>query len=173
MAFEDVILPDFVIADLYRNTLIESLNETAVNTKSSKENHTEKIRFLGDNKKNITVVVNDEKAVFIEEDKLQLLTNLLSACKLNNADVAIVNVSNTSYKYKQIKAELQPANLLLFGVNAKTFELPLVFEEYKLKNYDNCQILIAADLNNLIGVTNEVKIEKSKLWLCLKQMFAV
>jgi hypothetical protein len=173
MAFEDVILPDFVIADLYRNTLIESLNETAANTKSSKEIQTEKIRFLGDNKKNITVVVNDEKAVFIEEDKLQLLTNLLSACKLNNADVGIVNISNTSYKYKQIKAELQPANLLLFGVNAKTFELPLVFESYKLKNYDNCQILIAADLNNLIGATNEVKMEKSKLWLCLKQMFAV
>jgi len=173
MAFEDVILPDFVIADLYRNTLIESLNETVVNTKSNKEIQTEKIRFLGDNKKNITIVVNDEKAVFIEEDKLQLLTNLLAACKLNNADVAIVNVSNTDYKYKQIKAELQPANLLLFGVNAKTFELPLVFEEYKLKNYDNCQILIAADLNNLIGATNEVKMEKSKLWFCLKQMFAV
>ena len=173
MAFEDVILPDFVIADLYRNTLIESLNETVVNTKSNKEIQTEKIRFLGDNKKNITIVVNDEKAVFIEEDKLQLLTNLLAACKLNNADVTIVNVSNTDYKYKQIKTELQPANLLLFGVNVKTFELPLVFEEYKLKSFDNCQILIATDLNYLIGATNEVKMQKSKLWLCLKQMFAV
>ncbi len=173
MVFEDVILPDFVIADLYRNTLIESLDETAVNTQSSTEIQTEKIRFLGDNNKNITIVVNDEKAVFIEEDKLQLLTNLLAACKLNNADVAIVNVSNTNYKYKQIKAELQPTNLLLFGVNAKTFELPLVFEEYKLKSFDNCQILIATDLNYLIGTTNEVKMQKSKLWLCLKQMFAV
>jgi len=173
MAFEDVILPDFVIADLYRNTLIASLNETAVKTQHNKEIQAEKIKFLGDNKKNITVVVNDDKAVFIEENKLQLLTNLLSACKLNNADVAIVNLSNTNYKYKQIKAALQPAHLLLFGVNTKTFELPLVFEAYKLKNYDNCQILIAADLNYLIGATNEVKMEKSKLWLCLKQMFAV
>ena len=173
MAFEDVILPDFVIADLYKNTLIESVNESVSQTQSNIEIKTEKIRFLGDNKKNITVVVNDEKAVFIEEDKLQLLTNLLAACKLNNADVAIVNICNSNYKYKQVKAELQPTNLLLFGISAKTFELPLVFEEYKLKTYDNCQILIAKDLDFLIGTTNEVKMEKSKLWLCLKQMFSV
>jgi len=105
-------------------------------------------------------VISDENAVFIEEDKLQLLTNLLAACKLNNADVAIVNIANTNYKYKQIKAALQPANLLLFGVDAKDFGLPLVFEQYKLKSFDNCQMLIATGLNYLIGTTQEIKIEK-------------
>jgi hypothetical protein len=173
MAFEEVVLPNFVIADLYKNTLIESIDDFTVVANVDKDIQSEKIRFLGDNSKRITIVVNDENAVFIEEDKLQLLTNLLAACKLNNADVAIVNIHNTNYTYKQVKEELLPVNLLLFGVNSKKFEIPLVFEEYKLKNFDSCQILIAPDLDKLLGSTNEVKMEKSKLWLCLKQMFSV
>ena len=47
--------------------MIESFNETAVNVQSNKEIQTEKIRFLGDNKKNITIVVNDEKAVLLKK----------------------------------------------------------------------------------------------------------
>ena len=111
--------------------------------------------------------------MFIGEEKLQLLSNLLTACKLNLGDVAIVNIGNENILYKQIKQELQPQFLLLMGVNTKAFQLPLVFPEYKIQQYDNCKMLIATDLNNLLGNSNEVKMEKSKLWLCLKQLFAI
>ncbi len=171
MAFDDTILPNFVIADLYKNSLIEpSLNEFVI---SEKNDNKSGIRFLGENKKNIAIIVQDDEAVFIGEEKLQLLSNLLTACKLNLADVAIVNIGNKNTSYKQIKEEIEPQFLLLMGINSKAFQLPLIFPEYKIQQYDNCKMLIATDLNNLLGNSNDVKMEKSKLWLCLKQLFAI
>ena len=170
MAFDEIILPNFMIADLYKSSLIEPLNELVI---SEQKDDKIGIRFLGENKKKITIIVQDDDAVFIGEEKLQLLSNLLTACKLNLGDVAIVNIGNENILYKQIKQELQPQFLLLMGVNTKAFQLPLVFPEYKIQQYDNCKMLIATDLNNLLGNSNEVKMEKSKLWLCLKQLFAI
>jgi len=173
MSFEDTILPPFLIADLYKNVLIEDVEKKVVEVAKPIVEKESSISFLGSNNKNVVIMVSDNTAVHIADEKLQLLTNLLTACKLGLADVAIVNVSNKNIVYKQVKQAFQPKNLLLMGVDAKQFQLPLVFPEYRIQHYDNCQMLIAPNLNNLLGSTNEVKVEKSKLWVCLKEMFGV
>ena len=176
MSFDNIRLPNFLIADLYKNVLIvdESNTKNIIEEiQQPKEKKTDSINFLGNNNKQVVIIINEEDAVIIGDEKLQLLTNLLTACKLSLADVAIVNTFNKQMVYNQIKNDLQPKFLLLMGIDAKAFKLPIIFPEYKIQQYDNCPILIATDLNNLLGTSTEVKVEKSKLWLCLKQMFAI
>lgn len=172
MDFKELILPDFMIADLYKDVLIE--DTTAIKPGISKvTNSNHKLTFLGDNKKNVTIIVQDETAVYISDDKLTFLTSLLSACKLTIADVALMNASNKSISYKQVKEELQPNFLLLMGIDAKSFQIPLIFPEYRIQHYNNCQMLITAHLDKMLGDSREAKMEKSRLWLCLKEMFGV
>ena len=174
MSFEGVVLPNFLIADLYKGILVE--DEIKINTKKVAETKEDKhisVSFLGSNNKQVVIVINDNDAAIIGDEKLQLLTNLLTACKLSLADVAIVNVNNKQIVYNQIKTALQPKFLILMGIDAKAFKLPIIFPEYKIQHYDNCPILLTSDLNNLLGTTTEVKVEKSKLWLSLKLLFSI
>ena len=186
MGFEDIKLPDFVIADLYKNNLIEgekivaavvpiaenkSLKATSITMPDIVNNEAVSIKYLGENKKNVVIVVSDKEAVFIDDNKLQLLTNLLNACKLTIADVAIINTANQQVNYKQIKLDLQPSYLLLLGKVSKEISLTFIFPEYRIQTYDNCQMLIAADLQALLAKSDAVQAEKRRLWESLKLMF--
>jgi hypothetical protein len=173
MRFIDTKLPPFLIADLYKNILIESNEIVTPKVAEDLPIKEDLISFLGENKKRISIIINDAEAVFIDDAKLLLLTNLLTACKLTIADVAIVNMYNKSIHYTKIKQALRPLFLLLMGIDAKAFQLPIIFPEYKIQPYDSCQILLADDLKDMLGTNNEVKLAKSKLWLCLKQLFSV
>ena len=176
MSFEEVKLPQFLIADLYKSVLIVDENNITIKTEKTeqpKEPVNTAIDFFGNNNKFVVVVISDTNAVIIGDEKLQLLTNLLAACKLTTSDVAIVNYNKKQTSYNDIKTILQPKFLILMGIDAKAFQLPIIFPEYKIQSYDNCPILLTTDLNNLLGTTNEVKIEKSKLWLSLKQLFSL
>ena len=173
MSFNELILPHFLIADLYKNVLIETQVAETVTTKQIEAIQPIALKFLGENRKQVSIIVIDNNAVYIDDEKLNLLTKLLAACKLTLADVAIVNLYNKNITYNQIKQELNPQFLLLMGVDIKQFALPIIFPEYKIQHYNNCQILIAKGLQQFIGETQDVKMEKSKLWLCLKTIFGV
>ena len=186
MGFEDIKLPDFVIADLYKNSLIEGqkniktaaivaenkVAESAIIAKPiAAENAVVPIKYLGENRKNVVIVINDNEAVFIGDEKLQLLTNLLGACKLTIADVAIINTASQTANYKQIKQEMKPKYLLLMGKTSKDISLSFIFPEYKIQEYDHCQMLIATDLQILLVKSDTVTAEKRKLWESLKLLF--
>ncbi len=186
MVFENVKLPDFVIADLYTNSLIEDDRKAIKNTNVAVEtnaitnssiaepaNSLTSIKYLGKNEKNVSIIVNDTEAVYLVEDTLTLLTNLLTACKLTLADVAIINTYNQSITYKQIKQNLQPKQLLLMGNVLKNISLPFIFPEYRVQQYDNCEMLICSDLKKLLPQTDLVKAEKRKLWENLKTLFKI
>lgn len=171
MDFKELILPNFVLANLYKDVLIEDAEASKTHTQPVKQHI--QLSFLGNNKKNIVLVVQDETAVYVTDDILALLTNLLTACRLTIADIALLNISNKKISYKQVTGELQPSYLLLMGIDAKQFQIPLIFPEYKIQHYNNCQMLITQGLDTMLGESREAKMQKSKLWLCLKELFKV
>lgn len=168
-------LPDFLIADLYKNSLVIMDNEPRLPERKTEPDRaiTERQWFLGSNLQKITLLVHEKEAVYLPDDSLQFLSNILGACQLNLGDVAIVNHSNDPVNYLFLKEALTPAFLLLFGVTAQGVELPFTIPHYQVQKYDNCQILLAPPLHTLLGNTQEARLEKSKLWLCLKKMFKV
>ena len=70
------------------------------------------LKFLGEHLKKIIVLVNDPTAVYLNETDLGLLSSILNACKLNLADIALVNIANQSRSLHAI-LETLPSNLVI------------------------------------------------------------
>ena len=128
-------------------------------------------KILGNNKKQITVVVNCLNDVFVPEADLQFLTKMLGACKLNMADVAIVNHATAAVAIDSVKVQLQPKYVLLFGVEPGTTQLPISFPSFKEQPYAGTTYLFTPALSELNLETEEAKVLKRKLWDCLKRIF--
>jgi hypothetical protein len=128
-------------------------------------------KILGNNKKQVTVVVNCPNDVFVPEADLQFLTKMLGACKLNMADVAIVNHAVAAVQVDRLKVQLQPKFLLLFGVEPDVIQLPINFPSFKEQPYAGTTYLYTPSLSDLNQETEVAKGLKRKLWDCLKKMF--
>ncbi len=172
---ENIQLPDFLIAELYKNSLVITDEvPKPVKTKPKQGKPTaEREWYLGSNLQKITLLVSEKEAVYLQEDSLQFLSTILGACKLNLGDVAIVNFENDPIDYGFLKEKLSPSYLILFGVTAQQVQLPFTIPNYQVQKYDACQFLLAPPLNTMLGTTQEAKLEKSKLWLSLKKMFNI
>ena len=149
------------VADLYSNVLIES-GATVMPASTT-------IRFLGNNKENILIVVNTDNTVFIADDDLKFLTTVLAACKMSLADVAIINWQNVNADYKSILVELSSKAVLLFGVTPNEFGLPINFPFYQVQRFDERQFVFAPPLSEIGKDVNS----KKELWLSLKRLFNI
>jgi hypothetical protein len=128
---------------------------------------------LGENKKQVTIVVNQSSIAFLTDDQFTLLTSVLKACKLNMADVSIVNLANSAKNFTQLHQTLNTRFLLLFDVATSAIDLPFSIPLYQLQSYDQCQILQATSLNAMLGEEKAAKDEKMKLWNGLRKMFSL
>jgi hypothetical protein len=191
MSLTNINLPGFVIADLYRNSLIQpevgalpqreappvveqhpiAPVKEPVTTQPVKKEEPVAYKILGNNKQQISVVVNCPNDVFVPEADLQFLTKMLGACKLNMADVAIVNYATAPIAIDKLKTQLQPRSLLLFGVEPGDIQLPINFPPFKEQPYAGTTYLFTPSLSQLNQETEEAKLLKRKLWDCLKRMF--
>ncbi|MFP5042263.1 hypothetical protein [Parasediminibacterium sp. JCM 36343] len=184
MSFDKIQLPGFVIADLYRGNLV--LTDAAPPVSPLKPAskppallvekavpNADKQWFLGSNQKQISIVVHDAEAVYLRDEWLQFLTSILGACKLNIGDVAIVNQFKTEISFTNLQATTMPKFLIMFGVSCSTVQLPFTIPDYQVQAYNNCSILQAPALSLMLGNTEAVKVEKTKLWLSLKKMFNI
>ncbi|MDE3252736.1 MAG: hypothetical protein KGO92_08000 [Bacteroidota bacterium] len=175
MKEDDLQLPDFLIADLYKNSLVIADNEPGTVEKKPEKVTipTDRQWFLGSNLRNITLLVHEKDAVYLKDDALQFLSSILGACQLNLGDVAIVNHFSDPMGYPVLKEKLRPAFLIAFGIPAQALQLPFTIPNYQIQNYDQCQFLLSMPLESMLQNTQDARLEKSKLWLCLKKMFAV
>lgn len=186
-------LPDFVLADLFKESLVVLDNEAvkhstevpgkvtparevevAPTSAADKIPFSEKpLVYLGNNNKHISIVVNDEVALHVQEDLLEMLSAMLTACRLNLADVAIVNMHRQLVTDALLRSDLSPQTVLLFGVSTQAINLPFSIPDYKVQAYNNCVYLQAAALQQMNGKSDAARLEKSRLWVCLKNIFGV
>jgi hypothetical protein len=191
MSLNNIKLPDIVIADLYRQSLIQydgpvtnrstpvlpepeaAVAKSQPIAAETKPKVSEPVGYktLGNNKQRIAIIVNCPNDVFVPEADLQFLTKMLSACKLNMADVAIVNHATAPIAIELLKQQLQPKYVLLFGVEPGAVQLPISFPAFKEQAYAGSTYLFTPLLNELNQENDEAKQQKRKLWDCLKRMF--
>ncbi len=176
-------LPDFVLAGLYKSSLVITEDaRSPVNTLVKDDTlpvtpppsvpaAAPKQWYLGNNGKHIVIIVQDASAVYLNDESLQFLSNILSACKLNLGDVAIVNTHQQPVLFSFLKTQLQPRVLLAFDIHLQQLQLPFTIPHYQVQPYDQCQFLSAPPLQAMLGESKEAKLEKSKLWLSLKKIF--
>ncbi len=167
-------LPPFVLANWYQNDLVLISKETGAEgtpKKQKESQHRVAIKQLGDNNKNVTVIIKNSEVAFLPEEEFSLLSNILKACNLTMADIALVNLAQTPVHYTEIKKQLNPSHLLLFDLSTSDIELPFSIPAYQLQAYDRCQLLVSAPLRMMLEQTMKAKEEKNKLWNALKKMF--
>jgi len=171
-SLQNIQLPAFVLVDLYKESIVVQETEQAVKKIKQVVDETPNGKwFLGDNKKQITILVHDVEAVFLNDNAYTFLSSILAACKLNVGDVAIINFAKTKVSLNTILNELKPHNLLIFGPSSVNIDLPFSIPQYQIKQLDNCNYLTAVLLETMQGNTPNAKEEKGKLWTSLQQLF--
>jgi hypothetical protein len=183
MSEEKIQLPEFLIAELYKGSLVDletftlktlstEIEEGAPN-EAEKSRSIKKIRYLGENQKRVTIIVNEPEVVFLSEEDLTFLTNILKACQLTLGDIAIVNTAKQEINYEIIKEQLTPSTILLFDVEPSAVKLPFMIPAFQVQTFDSCTIMLAPALPLINATNNDGKLLKTKLWVSLKKIFSI
>ncbi len=174
MDLNDIELPASLLTSFYRTHLVEDTDaKPAIKARSAQDNSSQKnISYLGKNQKAICLLVKYSKDVYLPDDQLHFLTTILQACRLNLGDVAIVNHFREPLSFKELCTQLNCRHLLVFGIDASTIGLPGI-PLFTAEDVSGCSIVLAPPAEQLNSNTPESKLLKSKLWMCLKQLFNV
>lgn len=176
MGLNKIALSTNLIEELYQSSLIEKPDRALKNKIVVPETTNEQLvkqtavelKSLGNNNSNILILVRSAEAVYLPDDELKFLTDILSACKLSLADIAIVNLANHSdATYKEITKLFSSKIVILFDIEPSSFGLPMSFPYYQIQPFANNSFLYSPSLKDL----ENDKVEKSKLWVCLKRLF--
>lgn len=179
MDLNNINLSPFIVANLYKNSLVEMKEnnneehpavaivqaEPAKQTTNTPEKN---IKSLGENRKGIVILVRNPGITHLTDDDLSFLTGILNACKLTLADVAIVNLANhPGTGYEELGRFFSSKIMLLFDIDPQSIRLPMVYPHYQLLAFSGNTYLNAPSLKQLTGD----KAEKMKLWTSLKRLF--
>ncbi len=175
MSLNNIRLPEAAIAALYKDVLV--LPEATVH---EPQKITEKpladadsYAFLGQNLKKIVLLQSSPGLAFLPEHHLHFLSKMLEACKMTLADTAIINQHSKPVEIAALKSQLNPQTIILFGLEPTEIRLPFNIPPFKIQEYDQCRYLCAPELNILNQDTEEGKLLKSKLWVCLRKLFGI
>ena len=134
-------------------------------------NDSRQIKYLGEHLKQVTIIVKDELAVYLNENDLTLLSSILSACKLTLADIALINVAQQKLSLHEILNVLPSKLVMIFDVSSTTLKIKLPTTLYKSIELGDTYLLFSNALSLMQGGDQSAKLEKGKLWAILKQLF--
>lgn len=182
----DTQLPDFIIAQLYKDNLVITASDKTlapasklqakdkeINTSKNTNSKEVKKWWLGNNAKNISIIVEDAANVFIEEGTLAFLTSILSACKFSLEDVAIINIAKTPANFEEIKKTFGCKYALFFGIRSQQISITTEANLYQDILHEGCHLIFSSPLEMMMQQGPEAKTEKGKLWNCLKKCFNI
>jgi hypothetical protein len=161
MSLNNIQLKSSLLAGLYKNSLVQTERIVTAEMKP--------VKCLGNNHKNILVIVSNPSVPFLPDEEFNFLTSILAACKLSIADIGIINNKNTELADLQNLINLESKNVLLFGVEPLTIGLPINFPAFQLQSFNSRTYLYAPQLSQ---IEND-KALKGRLWSALKTMFGI
>lgn len=165
MSLDNFQLPPHLLSELYKNSLVV-LEDKQLITDSLKE---EDFNYLGNNNNHILILVKDSESVHLNDADLNFLTGILSACKLNMADVALLNMDKYSdTSAKKIINYFVPKSIISFDFEDLT-DLKIKKSKYEIHEINQTSILFSSSLNYISKNIDE----KKKLWASLKTLFSI
>jgi hypothetical protein len=153
------------------NIQTETERDANINATISNINELGQIKYLGEHLKQVTIIVKDELAVYLNENDLTLLSSILSACKLTLADIALINLAQQKLSLHEILNVLPSKLVMIFDVNSTTLKIKLPTTLYKSIQLGDTYLLFSNSLSLMQGGDQSAKLEKGKLWAILKSLF--
>jgi len=163
MSLDNIQLSDQTCRILFSHNLIEDQRSDVIAVSDEKI----KIDSLGANHKRILFLVNDASCKFLPDEEMELLTNLVSACKLSMDDIALANFNSNTFNYLQFKVQFHPQKILVFGVSTAELGLPFDIPHFQIQHFQEQLYLTAPSLKDFL--TN--KALKKELWISLQKLF--
>ncbi len=178
MSFEHIQLTGDQLADLYGKQLVvvEKTDNTAkTETKAAAPPPvTETVAgttplqgITGKNKKQFVWMVEEHYFPYLNDADFQFLGDVLTACKMNMEDIALVNVANNRSRFDELLQQLQPKFIIASGVQVDA--LPIQTADYRVQQQQDYLLCCTETLESI----RSDKSKKSKLWLALKQMLGL
>lgn len=166
MTLENIQLTDQQLHELYASHLVV----TATDGKPAIAVTTEKAAvtgITGKNNKQFVWIVNETQYPFLNDDDFQFLSEILTACRMNMNDIALVNYAHNKTSLHSLAATLQAKHVVISATDQDW--LQQATESYSLQQEQDYQLFITEDLS----VLRNDKVKKTKLWLALKQMLGL
>lgn len=157
---------------MYTKTLIaneegNTAKAAASNLENKSQNISPSFKSLGENQKKILFLINNTKNIFLPEEEMKLLTDLLLACKMSMADISLINYQqNQPLPFSRLM-ETSFEKIFVFGVSASELQMPLSISPFQIENYQNKTLLFCPPLTDFLNN----KAFKKDLWTCLKIIF--
>ena len=169
MGLNNLVLSPLLTASLYKTSLIETTDENPQPRLDTIPGSTQ-WKYLGNNTKNILILVDYKNTVHLPDEQLDFLTNMLSACRLSISDIAIININNhRNVSYKDYIIFFKCNIIFLFGIEPEKFGMPVSFPHYQVQSFSGNTFLFTPSLNEI----ERDRVQKSKLWVCLRRIFGI
>ncbi len=160
MTLKQVSLDPFLLAQLYKSPVIPFEKTESSATHSS-------VKFLGNNSRHITLLVDNRNQPWLPEELFSLLTKILQACGLSMDDVALVNVASLPQKdLSGILEQLATEKLILFGSSFREWTKQRL-EKNQINRLEGCPCLFSDSLQEL---KDNAQLKKA-FWQTLQQFF--
>ena len=173
MDLNNIDLPASTLAELYRSSLVLPVDKSPEKVITPVERptlDTPEWKWLGSNKKNVLVLVRYADALYLPANDLELLTSILTACKLSLEDVAILNLYHyPDFDHAQAARALKPARILLFGIEPAGIGLPKNLPSFQIETIQQTSYLSSPEIASL----REDRNLKTNLWNSLKRLFGI
>jgi hypothetical protein len=173
MQLNNIRLSHLAIDELYKDALVYPASGPVSAPAATPVPAPTLYKFLGDNRRATTILVHSPGTAYLPDDQLSFLSKMLLACQMTLADIAIVNTATQPVLIATLRQQLHPKAVLLFGLEPVQINLPINFPIFRLQPYDDCTYLAAPPLHRLVSQSEESRLLKSKLWVCLKSLFDV
>ena len=182
MSLDNLTLSPLLIQELYENSLVDfSDTKTTKIIPSADQLETVgkkgmprvaegNIKYLGNNAKNILILIDEADHAFLPDAELNFLISILEACKVNFEDSALVNChNNIEVTHENLNRQFSPAVLIFLGTEPQLLGFPIQIPQYKVQQYNHQQYMCAPAL----GVISADKEAKKQLWNALKILFSI
>lgn len=165
MSLDQVQLDPYFLAKMYTQPIIPGENAPVV----TEQKAAPKVKFLGENQKNIALFIQNEGEAYLNDELFNLLTNILNACKLGMQDVALINIhSYPDLGVADWKSAVPFQRGVIFGAAPEKFGLADI-PAYQLVTVAGTTLLFSDTLEDI----GQDKTLKAKLWMGLKQLLGI
>lgn len=170
MSLNNLQLSDFLLTELYPHTLLQTEATIPMPEPAEQKLPATELKHLGDHKQATAILVSKTDTAFLSDEELGFLTNILTACKLSLADVAIINIHKAQPALVQQKLDrLNSRNVLMMGLAPADLDLPIHFPPFQLQKFNSRTFLYAPPLSQI----SSDKTLKASLWSSLKTLFGI
>ena len=123
-------------------------------------------KYIGENLKSILILVNELDSEILKTEDLLALNKMLAARKLEQKDVAILNIhKNTHLTFQELKDFFGFNKLLLFGINPTDLGISGMVAN-QIRTFQNTQFLVNWHIKQM--QTDEKK--KLTFWTEMKKL---